>query len=125
VFPLFPVIRFSCTFVEIPGVVAGAPHSSPLFTPERRQSQKSVIVELTLPPSFSAPPTFLDLEYARSYLPVLAALLLSGHVREGDVLDVPIPHPQAWTQTVAYVYTGRGDLTDPIRENIIYLGGKV
>lgn len=67
----------------------------------------------------------LDLEYARSYLPVLAALLLSGHVREGDALDLPLPHPHAWPQTVSHVYAGREPLTPAVRENILYLGGKV
>lgn len=66
----------------------------------------------------------IDLEYARSHLPVLAALMVSGHVREGDVIDVPLPHPEAWPQTVEYVYTGQRQLTIPIRENIIHLAGK-
>ncbi|SPO02398.1 uncharacterized protein DNG_05071 [Cephalotrichum gorgonifer] len=67
----------------------------------------------------------IHLEYARSYLPVLAAILLSGHVREGDIVDIPIPEPQAWAQAVEHVYTGRGELTKAVRENITYLGGKV
>lgn len=69
--------------------------------------------------------TPIDLEFARSYLPVLAAILLSGHVREGDIIDVPLPHPKAWPQTVEYVYTDRGELSWAVRENILYLGGKV
>lgn len=67
----------------------------------------------------------VHLEYARAHLPVLAALIVSGHVREGDVIDLPLPHPEAWTNTVAYVYTGQGELTDAIRENILHLAGKV
>ncbi|KAF6818714.1 hypothetical protein CSOJ01_01667 [Colletotrichum sojae] len=66
-----------------------------------------------------------DLPYARSSLPVLAALIVSGHIASGDVIDLPLPHPEVWPSTVAYVYTGQGDLTDPVKENIIYLGGKV
>lgn len=66
-----------------------------------------------------------DLEYARSYLPVLAALLLSGHIREGDALYLPLPHPHAWPQTVAHVYAGREPLTPAVKDNILYLGGKV
>jgi hypothetical protein len=54
---------------------------------------------------------------------VLAALMLSGHVKQGDLIDLPLPHPEAWPQTVAYVYTGQCDLTAAIRENINYLGG--
>ncbi|KAM0516535.1 hypothetical protein ACHAPS_008614 [Verticillium nonalfalfae] len=70
-------------------------------------------------------PGFRHLEYARAHLPVLAALIVSGHVREGDVIDLPLPHPEAWTNTVAYVYTGQGEMTDAIRENILHLAGKV
>ncbi|TDZ20602.1 hypothetical protein Cob_v006772 [Colletotrichum orbiculare MAFF 240422] len=41
-----------------------------------------------------------------------------------DVIDLPMPHPEAWASTVAYVYTGQGDVTDAVRENILYLAGK-
>lgn len=51
--------------------------------------------------------------------------MLSGHVREGDIIDLPLPRPKAWPQTLAYVYTGQGDLTDAMKENILYLGGKI
>ncbi|KAL2757083.1 hypothetical protein ACRALDRAFT_2026998 [Sodiomyces alcalophilus JCM 7366] len=68
--------------------------------------------------------TPIHLEYARVHLPVLAALIVSGHIREGDVIDLPLPHPEAWSQTVAYVYTGQGEYTDAIKENILYLAGK-
>lgn len=69
----------------------------------------------------------LDLKYATSFLPALAALLYSGHIRHRrDTIDLPLPHPAAWAYTVAYVYSGRGALlTDAVRENILYLGGKV
>ncbi len=63
--------------------------------------------------------------YARAYFPVLAALIYSGHIEPRDIVDLPIPHPTPWFQTVAYVYTGQGELTDAIRDNILYLGGKV
>ena len=66
-----------------------------------------------------------DLKYARAYLPVLGALLASGHVREGDIIYLPMPHAEAWPQTAQYVYTGQGELTEAIRENILYLAGKV
>ncbi|RYP08099.1 hypothetical protein DL764_002082 [Monosporascus ibericus] len=49
----------------------------------------------------------IHLKYARAYLPVLAALLASGHVREGDVVYLPLPHPQAWPQTA------RRDVSSP------------
>ncbi|KAI1655307.1 hypothetical protein F4813DRAFT_367479 [Daldinia decipiens] len=67
----------------------------------------------------------MHLPYARAYLPVVAALLTSGHVREGDVVYLPMPHAEAWHQTVQYVYTGQAELTEEVRENILYLAGKV
>ncbi|KAI0106006.1 hypothetical protein F4814DRAFT_442353 [Daldinia grandis] len=67
----------------------------------------------------------MHLPYARAYLPVVAALLTSGHVREGDVVYLPMPHAEAWPETVRYVYTGQGELTEAVRENILYLAGKV
>lgn len=64
-----------------------------------------------------------DVEYALHYLPVLAALMLSGHVRKGDSIDLPVPHPAAWHDVVTYIYTGSGTLTSAVRENILYLAG--
>lgn len=66
-----------------------------------------------------------DLPYARAFFPVLAALLYSGHIRPRDIIDLPLPHPEVWAQTVAHVYTGQGELTEAIKQNILYLGGKV
>ncbi|KAF9869632.1 hypothetical protein CkaCkLH20_12929 [Colletotrichum karsti] len=76
-------------------------------------------------PSRGASTMPIHLQYARSSLPVLAALIVSGHITAGDVIDLPLPHPEVWPSTVAYVYTGQGDLTDAVRENILYLAGKV
>jgi hypothetical protein len=56
---------------------------------------------------------------------VLAAVILSELVQPGDTVEVPLPHPRAWEDTVAHVYTGRNALTEPIRQNILYLGGSV
>ncbi|KAI1282729.1 hypothetical protein F5Y07DRAFT_196090 [Xylaria sp. FL0933] len=67
----------------------------------------------------------LHLHYTVSTLPALAVLLTSGHVRSGDVIYLPVPHAESWPQTVHYVYTGQGELTTAIRENIVYLGGSV
>lgn len=64
-----------------------------------------------------------DIEYALHYLPVLAALMLSGHVRKGDSIDLPVPHPAAWHEVVTYIYTGSGILTSAVRENVLYLAG--
>jgi hypothetical protein len=66
------------------------------------------------------------LQYARSQLPALAAVMLSGRVRRGDTIELATPHPTAWPSTIAYVYTGERELlTENVRENILYLGGKV
>ncbi|KAI0810250.1 hypothetical protein GGR55DRAFT_678845 [Xylaria sp. FL0064] len=67
----------------------------------------------------------LHLHYTISTLPALAVSLTSGHVRSGDVIYLPVPHAESWPQTIHYVYTGQGELTIAIRENIIYLGGRV
>jgi hypothetical protein len=65
----------------------------------------------------------LDIEYALHYLPVLAALMLSGHVRKGDTIDLPIPRPESWKETVTYIYTGFKSPSAAARENISYLAG--
>jgi hypothetical protein len=67
----------------------------------------------------------IDIEYALHYLPVLAALMLSGHVRKYDTIDLPLPHPGAWRETVTYVYTciGHRSISAAARENIKYLAG--
>lgn len=67
----------------------------------------------------------LDLAYARAYLPALAALMLSGHVKTGDSIDLPMPHPAVWPQTLAYVYTGSGELSDAVKQNVLHLGGRI
>ncbi|KAI1205601.1 uncharacterized protein F4807DRAFT_442365 [Annulohypoxylon truncatum] len=67
----------------------------------------------------------VHLKYVRAYLPVVAALLVSGHIHEGDVVYLPMPHAESWPQTAQYVYTGQGELTEAIKENILYLAGKV
>ncbi|KAI1420162.1 hypothetical protein F5Y12DRAFT_151637 [Xylaria sp. FL1777] len=67
----------------------------------------------------------IHIHYVISALPALATLLTSGHVRSGDVIYLPVPHAESWPQTVLYVYTGQGELTTAMRENILYLGGKV
>jgi hypothetical protein len=65
------------------------------------------------------------LKYARAFFPVLAALLYSGHIQKGDIVDLPLPCPDVWVRTVEHVYTGQGELTEAIKQNILYLGGKV
>ncbi|KAI0861150.1 hypothetical protein F4860DRAFT_180032 [Xylaria cubensis] len=64
-------------------------------------------------------------QYIMSTLPVLATLLTSGHIHNGDIVYLPVPHAESWGQTVRYIYTGNGELTVAMRENILYLGGRV
>ncbi|KND91379.1 hypothetical protein TOPH_03951 [Tolypocladium ophioglossoides CBS 100239] len=71
-------------------------------------------------------PVPMHLPYARAFLPVLAAIMMSEQVRGGDRIDLPMPCPRAWTETAAFVYTGEEELlTEQVKLNILYLGGKV
>jgi hypothetical protein len=67
----------------------------------------------------------LDIEYALEHLPVLAALMVSGHVRRGDAVDMPLPHPDAWREVISYIYTEEGVVTSAMKDNILYLGGRI
>jgi len=49
--------------------------------------------------------------------------MLSGHVRKGDAIDLPIPRPESWKETVTYIYTGAKTPSPAVRENITYLAG--
>jgi hypothetical protein len=49
--------------------------------------------------------------------------MLSGHVRKGDAIDLPMPYPEAWKETVTYIYTGLKSLTAAARKNVSYLAG--
>ena len=68
-----------------------------------------------------------DYKYARIYFPMIAEIIDSKQIptKVGNVIHLPIPHPEAWKDTVTHVYTGDGELTEAIKQNIIYLGGKV
>ncbi|PFH57804.1 hypothetical protein XA68_14548 [Ophiocordyceps unilateralis] len=73
-----------------------------------------------------AKPVAIHRPYARAHLPVLASILMSDLVRSGDKIDLPMPHPRVWTETAAFVYTGEETLlTDEVKQNIRYLGGKI
>ncbi|KAM0504319.1 hypothetical protein ACHAP8_002726 [Fusarium lateritium] len=107
--------------------------SSPGYPRDRRSSYGAIprISHSRSPPGerrgsrYAMPPVAIRLDYARKYLPVLAAVILSELVQPGDTVEVPLPHPRAWEDTVTHVYTGRNPLTEPIRQNIMYLGGSV
>jgi len=58
-------------------------------------------------------------------MPILAAILLSGYVRKGDVIDLPVPRPDVWALTMNFIYTHKGPMSTGIRENIEYFAGIV
>jgi hypothetical protein len=49
--------------------------------------------------------------------------MLSGHVRKGDSIDLPVPHPETWLDMISYIYTAQGEITTGMKENILYLAG--
>ncbi|KAH9438334.1 hypothetical protein MCOR02_001969 [Pyricularia oryzae] len=64
--------------------------------------------------------------HARLCLPILASLMLSGQLRDGDRIEIPMPHPEAWPQTWAYLCTADGgEVHESMKQNILYLGGKL
>ncbi|KAI9171669.1 hypothetical protein HJFPF1_01156 [Paramyrothecium foliicola] len=68
----------------------------------------------------------VDIHFARAHLPALASIMLSDQVKSGSTIELPMPHPSAWKNTILYVYTQREDLaTQQVKRNILYLGGKV
>jgi hypothetical protein len=54
--------------------------------------------------------------------------MLSGHVKKGDTMDLPVPSPESWSDTIAYIYMGnnmgREAVTTCMRDNILHLWGK-
>ncbi|KAF8532829.1 hypothetical protein BDD12DRAFT_901522 [Trichophaea hybrida] len=72
-------------------------------------------------------PMPIHIEYALYRVPLLAAILLSGHVRKGDTVEVPVPHPGVWTAVMEWVYTGRGCVVDNrmLADNLRYLGARL
>ncbi|ERS96809.1 hypothetical protein HMPREF1624_07018 [Sporothrix schenckii ATCC 58251] len=87
------------------------PSQKELAPPDQFQADGSVLIPIRPHPSLGG-------------LPGLAAIILSCRVNAGDVVELPLPHPEFWPQTASYVYRNRGDLTDEVRQNIEYLGGK-
>jgi hypothetical protein len=49
--------------------------------------------------------------------------MLSGHVRKADTIDLPVPNPEAWRDMIMYIYTGKGEITAGMEDNILFLGG--
>ncbi|KAK4241821.1 hypothetical protein C8A03DRAFT_40787 [Achaetomium macrosporum] len=131
----FDMDELRATIPEPSPVTAGAAppaaesnSQSPVLTSQRRSSMAAGIehgLDLGRSPLQTTNTVPIHLKYARAFLPVLAALLYSGHIKTGDIINLPLPYPEAWVQTVAYVYTGQGELTEAMKQNILYLGGKV
>jgi len=86
----------------------------------RRRTRENLGENMWLPGKGAVP---IHIEYALHYLPVLAALMLSGHVRKGDSIDLPLPHPESWRDMITYIYTGKGEISAGAKENIFYLAG--
>ncbi|KAH6681357.1 hypothetical protein B0J14DRAFT_576210 [Halenospora varia] len=97
---------------------------SPIPTYDEKKRRNSCKHEAPLR-SLPKGPVPIHVEYTTHYLPALAALLLSGHIRKGDTIDLPLPAPTTWRDTVSYVYTGSGEVSGGMRENIKFLAGVI
>jgi hypothetical protein len=49
--------------------------------------------------------------------------MLSGHVRKGDSIDLPVPRREAWRDVISYIYTGKGEITPAMMEDLLFLAG--
>lgn len=115
--------------------------TTPLPLPPRRPItvEKSFPINLSLLSSFSNPPTTsqasqhnyhvpalpLHIEYAIYRAPLLGAILLSEFVQKGDTVEVPVPWPEVWEETVVAIYTGaaqRDNIAGRVRANLMFLG---
>ncbi|OBT55246.1 hypothetical protein VE04_04725 [Pseudogymnoascus sp. 24MN13] len=103
------------------------PASTP--SPQPAPASKSLTPEKETPEPRAAGPRRrvmpIHMDYVLKYLPILGAIMLSGYIRRGDTIDMPLPHPDAGTDTVAYVYTGVGAVSDAIKANVAHLAGTV
>ena len=71
----------------------------------------------------------LDTEYAAYRVPLLGAILVSGFVKTGDTIEVPLPWPELWEETVVEIYTGGvgtkgSSINSKVRGNLEFLGWK-
>ncbi|OBT67055.1 hypothetical protein VE03_04542 [Pseudogymnoascus sp. 23342-1-I1] len=102
---------------------ASTPSPQPAPAAESLSPQKETPEPTATGPKRRVMPIHRD--YALKYLPILGAIMLSGYIRRGDTIDMPLPHPEAWSETVAYVYTGVGAVSDAIKANVAHLAGTV
>jgi hypothetical protein len=49
--------------------------------------------------------------------------MVSGHVKKGDAIDLPVPYHESWPRLITFLYTGSGEMTAEMAEIIAYLGG--
>lgn len=49
----------------------------------------------------------------------------SYHVWKGDSIDLLLPSPEEWIDTIAYAPTGTADLTTTMKENDLFLAGTI
>ncbi|KAI1809577.1 hypothetical protein GGS20DRAFT_274607 [Poronia punctata] len=94
----------------------GAGPQSPKTTSPTADYEKSIRDPKAVP---------ITLDPVVTSLPGLGMLLMSGHVQRGDIIYLPVPHAEAWPQTIRYLYNGQCELTEAMRQNILYLGGSV
>ncbi|CEJ89142.1 hypothetical protein VHEMI05003 [[Torrubiella] hemipterigena] len=103
----------------------------------RRQSQQGMAIRHSVSPESAqsnGPRTIPDttdgwpihLQYARAQVPILASFLMSPLVKRHDIIELPVPYPESWSETVAFLYTGEDSLVSAeVRSNVRHLGGKI
>ncbi|KAF8446955.1 hypothetical protein BGX38DRAFT_1192332 [Terfezia claveryi] len=69
-----------------------------------------------------APALPLHIEYATYRVPLLGAILLSGFAQKGDTVEVPVPWPEVWEETVVGIYLGGGLVAEKVKDNLEFLG---
>ncbi|TQV96239.1 hypothetical protein V2A60_003331 [Cordyceps javanica] len=103
--------------------------STPDFDPKKLLSAIADTNETPAPTTSKQPVIPMHLQYARHYLPILASIIMQGQHYYGGTferIELPMPHPTAWAETVAWVYTGEATLvTDQVRENVKHFGGRL
>ncbi|OLL24623.1 hypothetical protein NEOLI_004308 [Neolecta irregularis DAH-3] len=68
----------------------------------------------------SSPLLPIHVEYASLNTPILHSLLLSGHVKRGDILEIPLPYPEMWIAAVGWIYTRRFAPWPNMEEDEVY-----
>ncbi|RPB20157.1 hypothetical protein L211DRAFT_570836 [Terfezia boudieri ATCC MYA-4762] len=69
-----------------------------------------------------APALPLHIDYATYRVPLLGAILLSGFAQRGDTVEVPVPWPEVWEETVVGIYLWGGLVAEKVKHNLEFLG---